>query len=603
MFKSSTHRLTPRLSLTSLLTLAVLLMVPFSASAATDAKPFGVSAAMQTTGPAKEVREKPPGDSNPGFFIFHFENPPETFTQAGGHPYALTTTVELPTEATGTYSESGQPELTPTQDPKDIVTDLPPGLLGNPTAVPRCPLAQVTGDKGALSCPSATQIGVVVFHFSSKETIGPILNLTPEAGQSAEFGLVAGETDFTYVLTAHVVRSGSTYALTVVSNEIPITGLYKVELTFWGVPAAPSHDPQRGLACNKIGNVQTCSGGGGSSGVPEVPFLTMGADCAAGPETTSVQTDSWEEPGVYKEAKTTLPGMTGCNLLQFNPEIEALPDTLGADEPVGLGVNLKIPQVEEPEVSETPQLHNLVVTLPEGLSISPSIVDGIQACNESGPEGINFEGPESEEHGLNGELQLAPGHCPDASIVGTAKAYTPLLSEPVEGHVYLARPKCGGAGEEPCTEQDALDGNLYQLYLELGGTGALADSGVNLKVHLKTEANPATGQLTTVAENNPQLPFSKLEVHLNSGPRAPLDNPAVCGPAMTTSDFTPWSAPGITPEGLSMAGTPDATPSSYYRRGRLCEPAGLEPWVHGGHGHAAGGPVQRVHAQFVPSGS
>ena len=60
MFKSSTHRLTPRLSLTSLVALAVLLVVPFSASAATDVKPFGVSVAMQTTGPAKEVREKRP---------------------------------------------------------------------------------------------------------------------------------------------------------------------------------------------------------------------------------------------------------------------------------------------------------------------------------------------------------------------------------------------------------------------------------------------------------------------------------------------------------------------------------------------------------------
>ncbi len=110
--------------------------------------------------------------------------------------------------------------------------------------------------------------------------------------------------------------------------------------------------------------------------------------------------------------------------------------------------------------------------------------------------------------------------------------------------MYLARPVCGGAGQEACTERDALDGNLYQLYLELGGKGPLADTGVNFKVAFDTEANPATGQLTTVVTETPQLPFSKLEVHLNGGPRAPLDNPAVCGPAVTTSDLTPWSAPG-----------------------------------------------------------
>ena len=92
------------------------------------------------------------------------------------------------------------------------------------------------------------------------------------------------------------------------------------------------------------------------------------------------------------------------------------------------------------------------------------------------------------------------------------------------------------------------------------------------------EANPATGQLTTkFLEENPQLPFSELKIHLNGGPRAPLDNPAVCGPATTTTDFTPWSAPGITPEGLLMAGTPDATPSSFFDVVGCASPPGLSP--------------------------
>jgi hypothetical protein len=128
----------------------------------------------------------------------------------------------------------------------------------------------------------------------------------------------------------------------------------------------------------------------------------------------------------------------------------------------------------------------------------------------------------------------------------------------------LARPSCGGAGQEPCTDQDALDGRLYELYLEFGGTGPLAAAGINVKARGYVEANPATGQLTTVVDENPQVPISEVKIHLNGGPRAPLDNPTVCGPAVTTADLTPWSAPGITPEGLSMAGTPDATPFSFY---------------------------------------
>jgi hypothetical protein len=74
-----------------------------------------------------------------------------------------------------------------------------------------------------------------------------------------------------------------------------------------------------------------------------------------------------------------------------------------------------------------------------------------------------------------------------------------------------------------------------------------------------------------------QAPFSELKIHLNGGPRAPIDNPAVCGPAVTTAELTPWSTPGITPEGLSMAGTPDAVSSSFFEVGGCASPPGLSP--------------------------
>ena len=567
-----------------------LLVAPISASAAVEVKPLEITKFTMGTTQTTEIPSSYKGtlDEYAGFV-----NEPYSFTQADGHPDAITTTIEFANEIyRQTVGGNKFEYVVPTRDPKDIVADLPPGLLADPQAVPRCPLAQVTSNSAVNDpCPSSTQVGVARLRlYGSSELLGPIVNLTPEAGQSAEFGL-ENDSGFTYLLTGHVVRIGSSYGLTAVTNEIPITELAGVELTFWGVPADASHDPQRGLFCSRAGLVgeqgsDACSGGGEPSGLSPVPFWTMGSDCSAGPEVATLRADSWEEPGSvkegryseqYKQAQASFPGVTGCNLLQFDPSVEVLPDTLGADEPVGLGVNIGVPQDQEPAGSGTPQLRDTVLTLPGGLSISPGVVDGVQACNESGPEGINFTGPESEEVGLNGELQLAAGHCPDASIVGEAEAVTPLLGVPIKGHVYLARPLCGGAGEEPCTEQDALDGRLYRLYLELGGKGALADTGVNLKVAFDTEANPATGQLTTVVENTPQLPFSELKIRLNGGPRAPLDNPAVCGAATTTADFTPWSAPGITPEGLSMAGTPDATPSSFFDVAGCAGAPGLKP--------------------------
>jgi hypothetical protein len=578
------------------------------ASAAVEAKPFAITKfTMQTTGPTRELRQGGPEE-------FQFLNEPETFTQAGGHPWALTTTVEFATEELVEKQLGGfeSRKLVPTRDPKDIVVDLPPGLLGDPMAVPRCPLATLhSGNR----CPSATQVGVYRLRWEGgKQVLGPIINMVPEAGQSAEFAL-ENEVKVIPILTAHLVRTaqgvsgcetvGGCYGFTVVSNQIPEVELSRVETTFWGVPADPSHDAMRGLLCGTSdpngyvpGEALGCDAGTGGqqAGVPEVPFLTMPTDCSAGPEFGTVRADSWQEPGLveenqrfvgYQEVESEQPlptatggasvGFSGCGVLGFAPTIEVQPDTQLADEPVGLGVNVRVPLNEEPEGNATPQLRDAAVTLPEGMSVSPGVVDGIRACNATGPEGINITGPESEAVGLNGELQLAAGHCPDASIVGTAEAITPFLPAPVKGHVYLARPGCGGARQQPCAEKDALDGNLYQLYLELGGAGELADTGIEIKVAGKTEANPATGQLTTRFLENPQAPFSELRIHLNGGPRAPIANPAVCGPATTTADFTPWSAPGETPEGLLTAGTPDATSSSFFGVEGCSSPVPLRP--------------------------
>lgn len=514
-----------------------------------------------------------------------FADEPYAFSQAGGHPFALTTTIEF---------NRGKAA----DDPKDVVVDMPPGLLADPLAGPRCPLAVFTrakeGENGRTECPASTQIGVIELDSGSlTKIVRGIYNLIPEAGQSAEFG-VPYTPQYNVVLTAHLVHTEnpvtkqSEYGFTVVSNNIAQKSFNRFKLSFWGVPADPSHDPERGRSCEAIheGEPLECatvgdgleSPGGEKAGVAPIPFLVMPAECTSGPESVRVFVDSWQKPGAYREGPSAvLPQTTGCDALSFAPLIEVMPDTTQTDSPVGLGVALQVPQTEEQGIPRTPDLRNAVVTLPPGLSISPGVVDGVQACNDFGPEGINITGPESERLGPDGEPQLAPGHCPDASTVGTAEAITPLLPEPIKGHLYLARPLCGGTGQAPCTESDARNGNLYRLYLELGGKGALANTGINIKVAGVVSASLATGQLTTTFTNNPQAPFSELRLHLNSGPRAPLANPQACGEARTTTDFTPWSAPGQTSEHVLVQGTPDANPFSFFTVTGCVSPRGLAP--------------------------
>lgn len=558
-------------------TLALLISLGSTAWAGTG---FGVAKFTVQTTEARETPEETEGK------VFRDVYEPYSFTQAGGHPYALTTTLEFNSEpdqggAAGRSAQGG--------DPRDVVAIIPPGLLANPMAVARCPLSDFT--RAGTNCPAASQIGIIEVAFAGSILIEPIYDLVPEPGQSAEFGVPTGG-NFNILLTAHLVHTSTGYGFTVVSNAIPQRGFTRFKVTFWGVPADLSHDTQRGRKCESnevpLGVLPTCVGhgkevtdpGGEKAGIAPVPFLMMPSDCTAVSEDVEVEVDSWQEPGVYLPGPTAaLPRATGCGALAFSPTLEVSPDTILADAPVGLSVNLRVPQPEEPETLSTPDLRNAVVTLPEGMSINPGAVDGIAACEEFGPAGINISGPESEELAPDGALQLAPGHCPEASIVGTAEAITPLLPEPVKGHLYLARPLCGAAQQPACVEEDARDGRLYRLYLELGGQGALANSGIDIKAAGIVSADLATGQLTSTFSDNPQAPFSELKLHLFGGPRASLANPRACGEARTTSDFTPWSTPGHTPapEELLVAGTPDANPSSYYNVTGCESPPGLKP--------------------------
>jgi len=545
--------------------LACVCAAPARASA-DEGGPFGIASFSMQTTRTREVAHGPgiPGDG--------FSEEPYAFTQAAGHPYALTSEVGFDSEEVGEDHK-----VVPTRNPKDVVIDLPPGLVADAQAVPLCSTPRLLA---GTACPSDTQVGVFVLHDGSGVLFGPVVDLTPERGVAAELGLETAASGPSFLLDGQLVRTARGYGLALAANGLPPLGVTGMQVTLWGVPGDAGHDPQRGFFCNGSEGNQPwdCTGGGVAYGGSPAPFLTMPAACAAGPDSASVRADSWEEPGRWVRAQATLPGVTGCNLLGFGPSLQARPETGLADEPLGLGLDVEAPQSEGVQAAATPPLRDATVTLPQGVSLSAAVADGLQACPASGPEGIDMptglgasgeplqpgELGEGEEVGPNEQPRLAPGHCPPASTVGAAEALTPLLAHPLEGRVYLASPGCGGPGQMQCTEEDAADGNLYRMYIELGGRGDPHDEGVDIKLEGRVQANPATGQLSVQLMDLPQLPLSRLSINLDGGPHALLDSPATCGPATTTSDLRPWSAPGSTPEGLLMAGTPDATPSSFY---------------------------------------
>jgi hypothetical protein len=438
-------------------------------------------------------------------------------SRAGAHPYSATATFALNTV------KNASNEIFPAGNLKDTAVNLPAGFIGDPLAVPRCPRGLVpSGGDPSGTCPAESQVGTATI-FSPGATIQtPVFNVVPDVGEPAAF-VFQVETGVAFLVAR--VRSDGNYAVRVVSSDVTeaaaITG---VSVTLWGIPGDPLHDAQREVYC-----LQDCHARPTQFNGVVKPFLTNPSDCAeqafAAPVTT-FEADSWQSPGVFVSAPPALsPAVTGCGALAFGPSLTVAPDTTQADAPTGLGVDLQVPQTDSPNTLATPELRDATVTLPAGLSVSPSAAGGLQACS-------------------NAQIALtssAPGSCPLASQIATVKVTTPLLPGPLEGQVFVAQPGCS-----PCTDQDAADGNLFRLFLHVQG------SGVVVKLAGTVSANPGTGRLTATFKNNPQLPFSDLKLQFKGGPRGPLATPQTCGVFTTTSDLVPWSAPE----------TPDATPSS-----------------------------------------
>ena len=179
----------------------------------------------------------------------------------------------------------------------------------------------------------------------------------------------------------------------------------------------------------------------------------------------------------------------------------------------------------------TPELKTAKVTLPAGLSISPSAAGGLQACSN---EQIGLESNE-------------PGTCPARLADRHREGHDATAGRsPLEGQVFLGEPECGTGLQQPRTpSEDASSGCSSRC--------TRRRSGITIKLPGSVSADPATGQLTATFKENPQLPFSDLELHFKNGPRAPLANPQTCGTFTTVSDLEPWSAPATADRGLRIA--------------------------------------------------
>jgi hypothetical protein len=452
--------------------------------------------------------------------------------QAGAHP-DLTTTINLSTIPL----EGGRSEVD--GNVKDVKVTVPPGFVGNPTVAATCSQADLLGEGYAASCPVDSQIGIVELALEGYPARypQPLFNMVPPPGVAAQFAFnftsVRAFIDFRVVPSAgapggYALESDSLH----VSQGLAIN---TIALTVWGVPADASHDPQRyGIGGFEIGV---------ASPALRLPFLDNPTSCSGAPSTFGLESDSWQEPGLFHQASFdhdpsgNALTFEGCESVPFEASIQAQPTSHEADSPTGLGVTVTVPQNQNPDGLASADLKDVSVTLPEGMTINPASAGGLASCSNA-------------QIGLGGDGAAA---CPDESKIGSVEVVTPLLSHPLKGGVYLAR-----QGENKF-------GSLLAVYLAL--EDPLSGTVVKLPGRVATSAG---GRLTASFEDTPQLPFESFQVNFFGGPRAPLRTPASCGTYVTAAQFTPWS-------GTAAVASSDSFRITSGPGGSACPAGGFDP--------------------------
>ncbi len=526
----------------------------------------------------------------PGFGASFFEAPflaadGEPATQAGGHPYALNTTIGL--SSVNRETPDGYVKATSVEDVRDVVVDLPPGMSGSGVSAARCTLSRL-GSKGIKSkgpgesgCPTDTIIGHLrTFPESQAGENTSIYNLLPDRGHAAELGFV-DSTGGTHVLYVSLAPTPAGYVLRTTSKEIPQLALLEIIADVYGDPAARD-----------------------KSEAATPATFTNPSHCTGEPLVSSVSMDSWQHPGSYLPDGTPdlsdpnwvtrryeSPAVTGCDRLVglFEPSLTATPSSTRAGSPTGLDVDLSVPQKEGPEGQATPPLRDTTVTLPAGMVVDPSSANGLEACSLA-------------QVGMSalGVPDAAPPSCPDGSKIGTVELETPALAmeackkpatplqecpEPAEreptpltGSIYVAK-----QGENPFA-------SLLAIYIVIDDPR----TGVIVKIPAKVTPDPSTGQLTTTVEDTPQFPFSVLRTHFFSGDTAALSNPATCGSYTVSTQLTPWSAPDSGPAATPTAGFEIDQGAD----GGPCSPPSFGPALSAGTAASAAGAFSPLSVSF-----
>lgn len=275
--------------------------------------------------------------------------------------------------------------------PQEMQLEMPPGLGGDPNAVPACSgQTRAAGEE----CPADTQVGV--FKLGPLSGAGlelPIYHLEPGPGQAAAFGSMPG-IEFESTMQLRPADFGITFTIA----NLPEFPLSEGHIEIWGVPADHQTPP----------------------GAERRPFLTTPSTCGPLVFTLRVRSRQAEAPWLSATAQTS-PPQSGCESLPFTPGLGLHLGNPVADSPTGVQMELTEPEAgDEGELADA-QLKQVTVQLPAGMTVAPAAARALTACSDAA-------------FGLGDTAQAS---CPPGSTIGSVEITSPAFNEPLAGAVYL----------------------------------------------------------------------------------------------------------------------------------------------------------------------
>jgi hypothetical protein len=241
--------------------------------------------------------------------------------------------------------------------------------------------------------------------------------------------------------------------------------------------------------------------------------LTLNANFATLPTSCGSKTTRIEAPPNAAQSASFTVG--GCGAVPFAPKAALSATNPQRTQPTGATVTLTVPDGGNPRQSH---VKRAVVKLPVGTTLSPGVANGLVACSAS---------------------QFAASKCPAAAQIGSVSFVTPLIGT-LGGKVFFGQPANGD----------------YPLLV------AINDHGVHLNLTGHVSLDSGTGQITTVFDNLPQVPFTSFALTFQGGNQGVLANPSSCGAKTMTATLTPWSgnAAVTAPASYTVTGCAGPTP-------------------------------------------